>query len=113
MTIISPDEPILIKDKVNLSFHFAWFLSKIFNLYRLYFQKFTLGATIMFTVKMEKECGCFKRSGIKNSKTFDNRDDAMQEAKEWAEEMNETFCKKHNFTIAEEGNDLIIKVDMN
>lgn len=67
----------------------------------------------MFTVKMEKECGCFKRSGMESTKTFGNKDDALIEAKAWAEEMNETFCQKHNFTIAEEGNDLIIKVEMN
>jgi len=67
----------------------------------------------MFTVKMEKECGCFKRSGMESTKTFGNKDDAMIEAKAWAEEMNETFCQKHNFTVAEEGNDLIIKVAMN
>lgn len=67
----------------------------------------------MFTVKMEKECGCFKRSGMESMKTFENKDDALIEAKEWAEEMNETFCKKHHFTIVEEGNDLLIKVEMN
>ncbi|ADR34826.1 hypothetical protein Sulku_2166 [Sulfuricurvum kujiense DSM 16994] len=67
----------------------------------------------MFNVKMEKECGCFKRSGMDSIKTFGNKDDAMIEAKAWAEEMNETFCQKHNFTVAEEGNDLIIKVEMN
>ena len=67
----------------------------------------------MFNVKIEKECGCFKRSGMKTIKTFENRDDAMLEAKEWAEEMNETFCKKHSFNVVEEGNDLIIKVGMN
>jgi hypothetical protein len=67
----------------------------------------------MFTVKIEKECGCFKRSGMESTKTFDNKDDAMIEAKGWAEEMNETFCKKHNFSVVEEGNDLIIKVEMN
>jgi len=62
---------------------------------------------------MEKECGCFKRSGMESIKTFENKDDAMIEAAQWAEEMNETFCQKHNFTIIEEGNDLIIKVEMN
>lgn len=67
----------------------------------------------MFTVKIEKECGCFKRSGMKNVKSFDNKDDAMMEAKAWAEEMNETFCQKHNFSIFEEGNELILKVEMN
>ncbi len=67
----------------------------------------------MFNVKMEKECGCFKRSGMESIKTFENKDDAMIEAAAWAEEMNETFCQKHNFTIVEEGNDLIIKLAMN
>jgi hypothetical protein len=67
----------------------------------------------MFNVKIEKECGCFKRSGMPTIKAFDNKDDALTEAGEWAEEMNETFCKKHNFTVVEEGNDLVIKVAMN
>jgi hypothetical protein len=67
----------------------------------------------MFSVKMEKECGCFKRSGMDSIKTFENKDDALIEAKEWVEEMNETFCQKHNFSILEEGDDFIIKVEMN
>ncbi|MDD5052424.1 MAG: hypothetical protein PHO27_06805 [Sulfuricurvum sp.] len=67
----------------------------------------------MFKITMEKECGCFKRSGMESGKIFDNKDDAMIEAKEWAAEMSETFCKKHTFSILEDGNDLIIKVDMN
>ncbi len=49
---------------------------------------------------------------MKTLKAFDNKDDAMIEAKEWADEMNETFCKKHHFSVIEEGNDLIIKVSM-
>ena len=67
----------------------------------------------MFNVRMEKECGCFKRSGMESVKTFENKDDAMVEAKAWCEEMNETFCQKHNFSVLEEGNDLLIKVEMN
>jgi len=67
----------------------------------------------MFNVRMEKECGCFKRSGMASVKTFENKDDALTEAGAWAEEMNETFCKKHNFAVIEEGNDLIITVAMN
>lgn len=67
----------------------------------------------MYNVKIEKECGCFKRSGMESVKTFENKDDALIEAQEWATEMNETFCQKHNFSIIEEGNDFIIKVEMN
>ena len=66
----------------------------------------------MYHVRIEKECGCFKRSGMNQVKAFDNKDDALIEAQEWADEMNETFCKKHNFSILEDGNDFIIKVEM-
>ena len=67
----------------------------------------------MFNVRMEKECGCFKRSGMPSIKAFENKDEALTEAQAWAEEMNETFCKKHNFSVIEEGDDLVLKVTMN
>jgi len=67
----------------------------------------------MFNVRMEKECGCFKRSGMPTVKAFDNKDDALSEAQEWSEEMNDTFCRKHRFNVVEEGNEFIIKVEMN
>ncbi|MDQ1298945.1 MAG: hypothetical protein QG558_1484 [Campylobacterota bacterium] len=66
----------------------------------------------MFNVRIEKECGCFKRSGMPTIKAFDNKEDALAEANNWADEMNETFCHKHRFSIVEEGNDLLIKVEM-
>ena len=67
----------------------------------------------MIHVRIEKECGCFKRSGMPSVKTFETKEAALAEAEAWAEEMNETFCRKHNFTVVEEGNDLLIKVEMN
>ena len=67
----------------------------------------------MFNVRIEKECGCFKRSGMPTIKAFDNKDDALVEANDWADEMNETFCRKHRFVVVEEGNDLLITMAMN
>ncbi len=67
----------------------------------------------MITVEMEKQCGCFKRSDFEAVQTFDNKDEALKEALAMCEDMNETFCKKHNFKVAEEGDKLIIKVAMN
>lgn len=66
----------------------------------------------MFNVRIEKECGCFKRSGMPTIKAFDNKEDALIEANNWADEMNETFCHKHHFSVVEEGNDLLITVAM-
>lgn len=67
----------------------------------------------MFNVRIEKECGCFKRSGMPTIKAFDNKDDALSEAQEWSEEMTDTFCRKHRFSVVEEGNDFLIRLEMN
>lgn len=68
----------------------------------------------MITLKMEKECGCFKRSDFEAVKTFENKDDALVYAQEMCTEMNETFCKKHRFQVMENGeNELLITVQMN
>ncbi len=34
----------------------------------------------MFTVEVEKRCGCFTRSGMEPFKTFASKDDALTEA---------------------------------
>lgn len=66
----------------------------------------------MYTVQMEKECGCFKKSEYKNNMTFDTQKDAYQYANIVAEFMNEEFCGTHIFTAhrAEGGNFLITMV---
>jgi len=65
----------------------------------------------MFTINVEKECGCFKKSDYQNNMTFDNKDDAQIEAKLMVSYMNQKFCQKHMFYIEEVGNTFIIKVD--
>ena len=67
----------------------------------------------MITLKMEKQCGCFKRSDFKEEQTFASKEEALKEALAMCEDMNETFCQKHNFTVVENGDELMIKVDMN
>jgi hypothetical protein len=55
----------------------------------------------MTIVKMEKECGCFKRGEYEGVKTFEKKDEALLYAQAVCAEMNETFCKKHRFGAAE------------
>ena len=67
----------------------------------------------MTTVKMEKECGCFKRSGYESVKMFESKDDALIYAQELCEDMNETFCRKHVFRVSETGdNEMTINLAM-
>ena len=65
----------------------------------------------MFTLTVEKECGCFKKSDIKNNKKFDNKDDALIEALNLTKMMNQDFCQKHEFRVKEDGDKISIAVD--
>ena len=67
----------------------------------------------MFTVNVEKECGCFRKSGMKNGIIFDNKDDALIEAQKMAQKMNEEFCHKHKFSVVEDKEHFTIKVEEN
>ena len=65
----------------------------------------------MFTINIEKECGCFKKSDLQNNKSFDNKDDTLTEAMKMVEHMNNEFCQKHEFVLNEDGHNFTIKVD--
>ena len=65
----------------------------------------------MFTLTVEKECGCFRKSGIKNNQKFDNKDDALIKAMNLTKEMNQEFCQKHEFNVVKDGSSILIKVD--
>lgn len=62
---------------------------------------------------MSLECGCFRKSGIDNNQTFDSQELALIEAGKLADTMNKTFCRKHNFTVVENGENVLIEVGNN
>lgn len=65
----------------------------------------------MFTVQIERECGCLRKSDIQKEKTFEKREDAIFYSQAITEIMNEDFCKKHHFTSkASAGNEFMISV---
>jgi len=57
----------------------------------------------MFTINIDKECGCFKKSAYDNNMEFQNKDDALIQAKLMESYMNQKFCQKHLFTLREDG----------
>ena len=65
----------------------------------------------MFKIVVNKECGCFKKSNLQNNQNFTTKDAALIEAIEMAREMNENFCKKHEFVVKEDGENISILVD--
>jgi len=67
----------------------------------------------MITVKMQRECGCFKKSSYKSIETFANIEDAKSKANEICESMNINFCQKHKFISVEENDEITIKMSIN
>jgi hypothetical protein len=68
----------------------------------------------MFTVQMEKECACFKKSEYTNNMTFETQQDAYRYATTVAELMNEEFCGTHIFTAHRgDGDYFLIAVAIN
>lgn len=66
----------------------------------------------MFTINVEKECGCFKKSAYDNNMSFESKDDALMQARLMESHMNQKFCQKHMFTLTEDGENFNISVDM-
>jgi hypothetical protein len=58
----------------------------------------------MYTINVDKECGCFRKSGLANNASFESNDDALMEANSMLSHMNDKFCGKHGFELAEDGN---------
>ena len=67
----------------------------------------------MYTVQIEKECECFKKSEYTNNNTFKTQQDAYNYANIVTELMNEEFCGKHTFCSQRaEGNNFVISVEL-
>jgi len=65
----------------------------------------------MFTINVEKECGCFKKSDFQNNMQFESKDDALMQAKLMESHMNQKFCQKHHFYTEDKDDQIIIHVE--
>ena len=64
----------------------------------------------MYKINITKECGCFKKSEYENNISFDSKDDALLQAKNMTDHMNNKFCGKHTFTCSEDNDNFTIAV---
>jgi len=62
----------------------------------------------MFTITMEKECTCFKRSKFEAEQSFESEEEALAVATKMAKQMTHEFCKHHAFCVAKENNNFLI-----
>ena len=62
----------------------------------------------MYTIEIEKECGCFNKSGLQKVMTFESREDMYNKARVLECRMNQEFCMKHYFEAVDYGEKIII-----
>lgn len=62
----------------------------------------------MYTIEIDKECSCFKKSGLDKVMTFDTREDMYNKARVLECRMNQEFCMKHYFEAVDYGEKIIM-----
>jgi len=62
----------------------------------------------MYTIEIEKECSCVKKSGFENNMTFETRQDMINKARVMECLMNQQFCMTHFFEAVDYGEKIII-----
>ncbi len=62
----------------------------------------------MYTIEIEKECSCFKKSGMDKVMTFETREDMYNKARVLECRMNQEFCMKHFFEAVDYGEKIVI-----
>jgi len=67
----------------------------------------------MFTVNIEKQCGCVKKDQeLVLPQSFESETEAEMTALRLANHMNTNYCKKHRFSVKKVENQFIIQVDL-
>lgn len=62
----------------------------------------------MHKIIVEKECGCFKKSDLQNNIEMESKDKALIKALRMKDKMNQEFCRKHDFQVAEKDENFVI-----
>lgn len=62
----------------------------------------------MYTIEIEKECSCFKKSRFDKVTTYESREDMINKARVMECLMNQQFCMKHFFEAVDYGEKIII-----
>lgn len=63
-----------------------------------------------YHVVVEKMCACARRKDMPQIKTFDDKENALRVARAWAQQLNESFCGKHDFNVIAVDENYVIAV---
>jgi len=62
----------------------------------------------LYTIEIEKECGCVKKNGFEKVTTFESREDMYNKARVMECLMNQQFCMTHFFEAVDYGDKIVI-----
>lgn len=62
-------------------------------------------------VVVEKLCSCAQKRHMEQIRTFDTKEEAEEQAHEWADILNNTFCGTHGFDVVEVDDHYVISVE--
>lgn len=65
----------------------------------------------MYSILIDKECGCFRKSNLTNNIKISSKDDALVFAIQTKDKMNNKFCGKHKFILSEIENNFVISMN--
>ena len=63
----------------------------------------------MYKVHVANECRCFKKSSFIQDETFDDKADALMQAKILECRMNQEFCHTHYFVAEDLGDTIVLR----
>eukprot|EP01022_Parablepharisma_sp_SALTPOND_P024056 TRINITY_DN5286_c0_g2_i1.p1 TRINITY_DN5286_c0_g2~~TRINITY_DN5286_c0_g2_i1.p1 ORF type:complete len:1085 (-),score=71.43 TRINITY_DN5286_c0_g2_i1:3686-6940(-) len=63
---------------------------------------------LMYKIVIEKECSCFTKSNFVNNLEFEEKEDALSQARVIECRMNQEFCLKHFFEAVDYGDKIVI-----
>ncbi|MBU1928000.1 hypothetical protein KKG77_03265 [bacterium] len=65
-----------------------------------------------YHVVLEKLCLCATQKQTQQIRSFNTKEEAQEHAYEWADALNNSFCGKHGFDVAEVGDNFVISVEV-
>ena len=67
----------------------------------------------MHHVEIKNSCSCAIKRGLPDKQTFDEREEAEEEANKILQQMQNEFCKKHRFELKNEFGNFVIYIRTN
>lgn len=64
-----------------------------------------------FHVVIEMLCQCAQKHNLTQVRTFTSQEEAEEHAYEWADHLNNSYCRKHGFDVIKVDKDFVISVE--